>query len=97
MVNFTVGQGSLAFEGPEGDVSFFKISEMRIHAPSEHTVNGENMDVELQLYHQAYNGSTIAVVSLFFDTHEGGDKTSNFINSLLLSRRDNPLASYIPL
>lgn len=69
---------------------------MHVHAPSEHTFNGETKDVELHLIHQAYNSSSVAIVAIFFDVEEGGNKTSNFINSWMFEKT-NPVTPLIPL
>lgn len=63
----------------------YKLIEFDLHAPSEHTFDGENYDVELQLIHQDYTGSTYAIVSIFFDVVDGGNNVNSFIDSLNLA------------
>ena len=74
----------------------FKILQMHIHAPSEHTYNGKHRDLEIHLVHQNYNGSEYAVVSICFDEEEAGDRTNMFIDSWQIGAH-NPTVSLIPI
>ena len=67
--------------------------QIEIHAPSEHTIDGEHFDLELQMLHY-YKGTDEmlgAIISIFFDTENGSnalnvdekDKdANNFLNEL---------------
>jgi len=59
-----------------------KPAQLKFHAPSEHTVDGKHMDLEMQIVHRrAYAGPLSAVVSVFFDRSAGTDENT-FIESL---------------
>ena len=50
---------------------------MQVRSPSEHQLNGKNMDVELQYYYTAIDGSGAkSVFSVFYDMADGGDVES---------------------
>lgn len=62
----------------------FKPMKFYMHAPSEHTIDGKHFDVELQILHH-YKGTDHqlgAVISIFFDTKEGGENNNNFLESI---------------
>ena len=69
---------------------------MHIHAPSEHTFNGEHYDVELHLVHRNFEDNSLAVAAIFFDEKEGGNIENAFIDSLELDEED-PVVEEIPL
>jgi carbonic anhydrase len=66
-VNFITGTGSLALWDENENLQMYKMVEMHIHAPSEHTFNGINYDMELQIVHQNYEDNSIAIVAIVFD------------------------------
>ena len=68
---------------------------MHVHSPSEHTFNGKNYDLELHLVHQAYNDTTLGVVSISFDASQ--DKYNSFVASWHFSHIGDSLTSLIPL
>eukprot|EP00347_Sterkiella_histriomuscorum_P010097 403338689 len=95
-VNFQNGTGTLAFWNSTGELGLFKILQMHIHSPSEHTFDGKNYDLELHLVHRQFNSSSLAVVALYFDMEEGGNQHNEFIESLKLEEH-NPQVPLIPL
>jgi carbonic anhydrase len=74
----------------------FQPIQFHIHAPSEHTFNGKNYDMEVHVVHQEYNTDKLAVLAIFFDTANGGNTDNTFIASLKPGV-NNPTASNIPL
>ncbi len=72
-VNFVTGTGSLAFWDENDSLKLYKLVQMHIHAPSEHTFNGEHYDVELHLVHRNFEDNSLAVAAIFFDEKEGGN------------------------
>ncbi len=43
--------GSLAFWDEEGELGLYNILQFHVHAPSEHTFDGEHYDLELHIVH----------------------------------------------
>lgn len=74
----------------------YKILQLHIHAPSEHTFDGEERDLELHIVHKSYNDDSLAVVAIYFDLDEGGDRTNPFLDALKLDQH-NPTNLTIPL
>lgn len=62
-----------------GNTSEFVAAQFHFHAPSEHTVNGKHMDLEMHIVHTYEDGSLGGVIGVFFDREEGGDGKSLFI------------------
>ena len=58
----------MVFHDLNGDSKMFKLKNMSFHAPSEHTINGVRYDAELQIVHQEYSGSQLAIISILFDS-----------------------------
>lgn len=58
------------------------LTGMMLHSPSEHTLNGEMMDAEIQYFYKDTNGKQGAL-AVFYDLAEGGDVESALIKSLL--------------
>lgn len=56
------------FQDLNGNARLFKLKNISFHAPSEHTINGRQYDAELQIMHQSYNSSDMAVISVLFDS-----------------------------
>lgn len=69
---------------------------MHFHAPSEHTFNGKNYDLELHMVHKEYNTDNLSVLAIYFDVAAGGDMDNPFIASLKFDQK-NPVASSVPL
>jgi len=58
--------------------------QFHFHAPSEHTVDGDLMDLEIHFVHAlSSDANQYAVVGFFFDVEKGGDQENPFITSLL--------------
>mmetsp|Transcript_17928 Transcript_17928/g.24082 ORF Transcript_17928/g.24082 Transcript_17928/m.24082 type:complete len:85 (-) Transcript_17928:492-746(-) len=51
-----VEQGELILNLYDGKKQLFKPMDFRLHAPSEHTLNGQHFDAELQILHH-YKGT----------------------------------------
>lgn len=86
----------MAFWVNETDLAMYRMVEMHIHAPSEHTFDGVNYDLELQITYQNYVSNSIAITAIVFDHVEGGDIENGFIDSLQLDE-ENPIVEDIPL
>jgi carbonic anhydrase len=70
-IQVTVDEGSVFTFGPKS----YNLKQFHFHTPSEHTVDGKNMPMEMHLVHQADDGS-LAVVSVLFE--EGKVANENF-------------------
>ena len=58
--------------------------QFHFHAPSEHTVDGDLMDLEIHFVHAlSSDANQYAVVGFFFDVEKGGDQENPFITSIL--------------
>lgn len=67
------------------DGAAYALREMRMHTPSEHTVDGKHFDMELQLVHTLTSGSGGAqhvVVSVLFSAGSGGAEPA-FLHELV--------------
>ena len=63
--------------------------QFHFHAPSEHSIDGELMNLELHFVHTlSTNASSYAVVGFFFDVEKGGNTDNPFITSLLAAIQD---------
>lgn len=66
---FGIGKGSdgvKAFESEEGDA--YRLWQVNFHSPSEHTINGERLPLEMQMMHQQVTGGDgMAVVVVLFN------------------------------
>ena len=51
MVQVMFNQGTLTYLDELYNMHYFNIENFRIHAPSEHTFDGKNFDLELQILH----------------------------------------------
>ena len=51
-----------------------------MHAPSEHTIDGQSLDLELHFVHTYIDGSLGAVIGVFFDREKGGNGNNLFID-----------------
>lgn len=59
----------------------FNAVQFHVHAPSEHTVNGYNYDLELHVVHSYSDGqSGNAVIGIFFDREKGGRGQNSFLD-----------------
>jgi carbonic anhydrase len=78
--------GEMAFVNHDKNVRLFKILQFHMHAPSEHTINGKNYDLELHLVHQSpTNKSQLSVIAIFFDTVAGDHHKNPFLESLIIN------------
>lgn len=66
-----------------GGESEFEALQFHVHAPSENTINGQHMDLEIHFVHQYVGGGLGGVLSVMFDTEVGGDAENLFINQLI--------------
>lgn len=55
--------------------------QYHMHAPSEHTVDGELYDLEFHFVHNDSAG-VLSVLGVFFDQEKGGTDENPFIKSL---------------
>jgi carbonic anhydrase len=51
----------------------FKPLQFHIHAPSEHTINGKNYDLEVHIVHANSDKSMLSVIGIMFDMKAGGN------------------------
>ncbi|WP_077348861.1 carbonic anhydrase [Algoriphagus sp. A40] len=70
-IQVTVDEGSTFLFGDKA----YDLKQFHFHTPSEHTVDGKNMPMEMHLVHQSGDGS-LAVVSVLFN--EGKVANENF-------------------
>jgi len=82
VVDATDGEFELNFF--DGSQSLFTPLQFHFHAPSEHTVNGKNYDLELHVVHKYKDtaASLGAVIGIFFDRKAGGNYDNDIISSL---------------
>jgi len=79
----TGGEMELTFNG--GAHEEFTVLQTHVHGPSEHTIDGNFMDLEMHFVHKysedADNGATRlgAVLGVLFDRNAGGDIDNDFI------------------
>ena len=74
----------------DGEVSFWKPLQFHFHAPSEHTIGGRQMDLEVHFVHLTPEGGLGAVLGVFFDREEGGNYHNDFLDSLILENLPKP-------
>jgi len=46
--------GSLVVWDTKGESNAYRLIQYHIHAPSEHTIDGKNFDVEIHMVHKSY-------------------------------------------
>lgn len=44
-------EGTLAFWDKHNEMKLFNVLQFHVHAPSEHTIDGKNYDIELHIVH----------------------------------------------
>jgi len=64
----------------EDEESDWNPLQFHFHSPSEHTIMGKHMDLEMHLVHLTPDGDLGAVLGIMFDVEEGGDGTNMFLN-----------------
>lgn len=89
-----------------GSNMIFNVTKMRLHSPSEHTINGKRFDLEMVVEHlpnENRAGTTIkgATAHVFFDvergtniTEEEPDEIESFFESLHLDYGASKKLSY---
>ncbi len=74
--------GSLVVWDTNGDSKAYFLKQYHVHAPSEHTIDGKNYEVEIHMVHKSYSDNTLAVLAVFFDSVKGGNIKNTFIEAL---------------
>ena len=74
--------GELKLRFADGMIAEASPLQLHFHAPSEHTIDGKNMDLELHIVHQFSDGSLGAVIGIFFDRYAGGNYHNKLIDAL---------------
>lgn len=78
-----VSDGELEIDFWDGSEATFKPLQMHFHAPSEHTIDGKHMDLELHIVHTYKDtGGLGAVLGIFFDMEHGGATDNLFIEEM---------------
>jgi len=82
--------GQLQIDFWDGSKSLFNLAQFHFHAPSEHTVNGANYDLEMHMVHVYADESNHlgAVIGVFFDREAGGNYDNPMIAELLNVSKD---------
>jgi carbonic anhydrase len=79
MLVFSFAAGSCAVSAHNAS---YNLLQFHLHAPSEHTLNGEHLDGEVHFVHSNTDGSALLVVGVFFKAVDGGE-TDAWAASLL--------------
>jgi len=79
----SVGDGTMDLTR-EDEESLWSPLQFHFHAPSEHTVMGKHMDLEMHIVHlpgadSPHGDKGYAVLGIFFDMEEGGDGENAFL------------------
>ena len=64
----------------DGSMSQFVPAQFHLHAPSEHTFDGVNRDLELHFVHTYVGGALGAVIGVSFDRKAGGNEDNFFLD-----------------
>lgn len=75
-----VAEGTTSNITVDGEV--YDLEQVHFHSPSEHQVNGQNLDAEFHFVHKAENG-TLAVVAVLL---KAGSNTENTVYANLLEQ-----------
>jgi len=86
----------MVFWDANSNIKMFAPLQFHIHAPSEHTFNGKHYDLELHIVHTDYTSSNLAVLAIYFDVEDGGNKDNDFITALKLDQQ-NPSITSLPI
>lgn len=68
--------------GDGRDDTFYPL-QYHLHAPSEHSINGKLMDLELHIVHVDAQGTPAAVIGFLFQVSNDGDATNVALDGLL--------------
>lgn len=95
-IKITAAAGDYYYTNEEDNTFPFRLSQFHMHAPSEHTHDGNHYDLEMHFVHTINGGENYAgvadyaVIGLFFD-RSAGNTDNAFLTSLAASstRADN--------
>ncbi|POM69365.1 Carbonic anhydrase [Phytophthora palmivora] len=79
VLTFVAEAGSCAVSANNAS---YNMAQFHLHAPSEHTLNGEHFDGEVHFVHSNTDGSSLLVVGVFFKAVDGGE-TDPWVASVL--------------
>lgn len=65
--------GALSFWNQEGEINTYQLLQFHVHAPSEHTFDGVNHDLEVHFVHKHFSEKRYAVIAVYFDISDGGN------------------------
>lgn len=96
-----LSEGEYILNLPNGKLQHFKPMQIDLHAPSEHTIEGRQYDLEMQIVHH-YKGTDShlgAIISIFFDTIKGVNDNNSFLESVfnLLDQEGDKAAGQIDI
>lgn len=76
---------SIVIEGKE-----YKLAQFHFHTPSEHQINGQQMDMELHLVHQDANGE-LAVLGVMIQEGKENEKLAPIWDVLQMNESENDI------
>ena len=77
---FTDGQ--FMINSSSSTTTTYTPAQLQFHAPSEHTINGKTLDLEMQIVHLNSAGAPAAVIGILFDRILGGNTPNLFLTQL---------------
>ena len=89
-MRFTDGELALTFD--DGSKSLFEPLQLHFHSPSEHTIDGQHLDLEMHIVHVHKEDHSLgSVISVLFEreTNENVDN-HEFFRSLQIDKADEP-------
>ena len=94
-----MSEGEYILNLPNGKLQNFKPMQIQLHAPSEHLIEGNQYDLEMQIVHH-YKGTDShlgAIISIFFDTTKGVNDNDSYLRSVfeLLDQEGDKAAGQI--
>jgi carbonic anhydrase len=82
-VQVTAEQGGFTKTFESGSMAEFSSVQFHFHSPSENTIDGKHMDLEMHVVHTPNgSGSNGGVLAFFFDRQEGGSGNNLFIDQV---------------
>lgn len=66
----------------DGNTSEWEPLQFHFHTPSEHTIMGEHMNLEMHVVHLSPTGALGAVIGIMFDVEKGGNGTNMFLKQM---------------